>query len=60
MSDPIPFRPYTHRHAAGLDTPVYGSTRKRHPTQRLHKIPHTITETSGPRFSPARFPPRWT
>ena len=56
MSDPIPFRPYTTGTQPDYDTPEYGSTRKRHPLQRLQKLPHTITETTGPSFSPARFP----
>jgi protocatechuate 3,4-dioxygenase beta subunit len=31
-----------------LDTPAYGSTRLRHPTQSLLVIPHTVTEMTGP------------
>ncbi len=56
MSDPVPFRPYTPGTQPDYDTPAYGSTRKRHPRQRLQPLPHTITETTGPSFSPARFP----
>src|SRR5262249_41783582 len=39
------------------DAPSYGSTHQRHPKQRLAPLPHTITETTGPRFSPKHFPP---
>ncbi|MBU6498422.1 MAG: protocatechuate 3,4-dioxygenase subunit beta [Rhodospirillales bacterium] len=38
------------------DTPAYGSTRKRHPLHRPLAFAHTVTETTGPRFSPAQFP----
>jgi len=31
-----------------LDTPAYGSTRLRHPTQPPLVIPHTVTEMTGP------------
>ena len=37
------------------DTPSYGSTHLRHPTQPPLRIPQTVTETTGPRFTPARF-----
>jgi protocatechuate 3,4-dioxygenase, beta subunit len=39
------------------DTPSYGSTHLRHPAQPALRIPQTVTETTGPRFSPSRFPP---
>jgi protocatechuate 3,4-dioxygenase beta subunit len=57
MSDPIPFRPYAAGTQPSLDSPDYLGTRKRHPRHKLHKLPHTITETTGPVFSPALFPP---
>jgi protocatechuate 3,4-dioxygenase beta subunit len=57
MSDPIPFRPYAAGTQPSLDSPDYLGTRKRHPRHSLHKLPHTITETIGPAFSPALFPP---
>ena len=40
------------------DAPAYGSTRLRHPQQKLLRLPHTVTETSAPRFSPQRYPVR--
>ncbi|HTW70691.1 MAG TPA: protocatechuate 3,4-dioxygenase subunit beta [Acetobacteraceae bacterium] len=57
MSDPIPFRPYKPGTQPEYDTPAYGSTHKRHPKQALHALPQTVTETTGPRFSPLRFAP---
>jgi protocatechuate 3,4-dioxygenase beta subunit len=53
--DPVPFRPYVAGTQPDNDTPTYGSTRLRHPTQPRIKLPHTITEVTGPRFDPARF-----
>ncbi|MBO1074656.1 protocatechuate 3,4-dioxygenase subunit beta (plasmid) [Roseomonas marmotae] len=48
------------RPAAGTqppyDAPAYGSTRLRHPSQPLLRVPHTPTEASAPRFSPDRYP----
>ncbi len=56
MSDPTPYA----RHAAGsqppLDSPSYGSTHKRHPKQALIRAPHTLTETTSPRLTPAHHP----
>lgn len=57
MSDPVPFRPYAPGSQPSLDTPDYATTRKRHPLRAPIKIPHTVTETSGPVFSPTHFPP---
>src|SRR5579875_3786984 len=55
--DAIAFR----RPAAGAqppyDAPAYASTHKRRPLQQPVPLPHTITETTGPSFSPERFPP---
>ena len=56
MSDPVAFRPYATGSQPPYDVPAYRGTTKRHPMHALHKLPHTITETSGPHFSPARFP----
>src|SRR5207248_5538190 len=55
--DPLPFRPYAPGTQPPYDTPAYGSTQKRHPQESLVRVPHTITETAGPRFSAAHFPP---
>jgi protocatechuate 3,4-dioxygenase beta subunit len=40
--------PGTH---APLDSPEYGSTALRHPLRRLDRMPQTLTELTGPRFS---------
>ncbi len=57
MSDPAAFRPHAPGTQPPYDVPAYVGTTKRHPKQALHRMPQTITETSGPRFSPARFQP---
>jgi protocatechuate 3,4-dioxygenase, beta subunit len=57
MPDPVPYRPVTPGTQPPYDAPAYLGTIKRHPKQRLHPIPHTVTETTGPSFSAARFPP---
>jgi len=57
MTDPIPFRPYTPGTQPPYDAPAYLGTIKRHPKHKLHPLPHTITETTGPSFSASRFPP---
>ena len=57
MSDPIEYRPYVAGTQPPLDLPPYRSTAKRHPLHAPLKLPHTVTETTGPRFSPALFPP---
>ena len=54
--DPLPFRPYERGTQPPYDAPAYGSTHKRHPQESLVRLPHTMTETAGPRFSPAHFP----
>jgi protocatechuate 3,4-dioxygenase beta subunit len=58
LSD-LPFRPYAPGSQPPLDTPSYGSTAKRHPSRPLVRLPmgQTVTETSAPRFDPARYPP---
>ena len=39
-----------------LNSPAYGSTQQRAPLAVPIPVPHTLTETSGPRLSPAHFP----
>ena len=56
MSETI-FRPYAPGTQPDNNTPEYRSTSLRHPTRPLLKIPQTITELTGPRFSSAHFPP---
>jgi protocatechuate 3,4-dioxygenase beta subunit len=55
--DPLPFRPYAPGTQPPYDTPAYGSTHRRHPQEGLVRLPYTITETTGPRFSTAHFAP---
>ena len=55
--DPVPFRPYAPGTQPPYDAPDYGSTHKRHPQEDLVRLPHTVTETTGPRFSAAQFLP---
>jgi protocatechuate 3,4-dioxygenase beta subunit len=57
MSDPVPFAPYAAETQPALDSPDYVGTRKRHPRLAPVKLPHTITETSGPSFATDLFPP---
>ena len=57
VRDPVPFRPYAPGTQPPYDAAAYGSTHKRHPQENLVRLPHTITEISGPRFAPAQFPP---
>jgi len=54
--DPIPFRPFSPGTQPPYDAPAYLSTRARHPARPLVTAPHTVTETTGPRFTPSRFP----
>ncbi len=56
MADPIPFRPAVPATQPPYDLPDYAGTIKRHPLQPLHRLDATVTETTGPRFSPALFP----
>jgi len=56
VRDPVPFRAYQPGTQPPYDAPAYGSTHKRHPQESLVRLPHTITETTGPRFNPAHFP----
>ena len=41
---------------APMDSPGYGSTARRHATHAPIAIPHTLTETSAPRFTPSAYP----
>jgi protocatechuate 3,4-dioxygenase beta subunit len=52
----IPFRPFVPDTQPPLDAPAYGSTHLRHPKRPLRRLPQTISETTGPRFTPALFP----
>jgi protocatechuate 3,4-dioxygenase beta subunit len=54
--DALPFRPFAAGTQPDYDVPAYLSTHKRHPRQAPLRVPHTVTETGGPRFSPARHP----
>jgi protocatechuate 3,4-dioxygenase, beta subunit len=54
-TEATPFRPIVAGSQPTNDTPSYGSTHLRHPTQPPLRIPHTLTETSGPHFAAARF-----
>jgi protocatechuate 3,4-dioxygenase beta subunit len=51
------FRPPAAGTQPDYDVPAYGSTVKRHPRQALLRVPHTVTEATGPHFSASRFPP---
>jgi protocatechuate 3,4-dioxygenase beta subunit len=53
MPDPTQFRPYAPGTQPPYDAPAYRGTIKRHPKQKLHSLPHTITETTGPRCLPS-------
>ncbi|TCZ53639.1 protocatechuate 3,4-dioxygenase subunit beta [Roseicella aquatilis] len=57
MSDPLPFRPFPAGTQPPLDHAAYGSTQHRHPKRALRRLPHTVTETTGPAFAPEHFPP---
>lgn len=57
MGDTIDFRPYAPGTQPPYDLPGYLGTHKRHPKHAPHKMPPTITETTGPSFSAERFPP---
>ena len=57
MSAVIAFRPAAAGTQPEYDAPAYRSTHKRHPLRRPVKFAHTVTEATGPQFSPAQFPP---
>jgi len=52
----LPFRPYAPGSQPDNDAPSYRSTQFRHPGRNLLKIPQTLTERTGPVFTPDRFP----
>jgi protocatechuate 3,4-dioxygenase beta subunit len=51
-----PFREITPGTQPPNDFPAYGSTHKRHPKRPLLRIPQTVTEITGPRFSRTQYP----
>ncbi|MGH7212565.1 MAG: hypothetical protein ACREF1_14025, partial [Acetobacteraceae bacterium] len=54
--DLTPFRAPVPGTQPNNNAPEYGSTHKRHPKQAPIAIPHTLTEITGPCFSPAHYP----
>src|SRR5579885_1105976 len=56
MTALAPLRPIPPEADPPYDAPAYRSTEKRHPTHKLLPWAHTVTELTGPHFSPARFP----
>ena len=58
MTDPVPFRPLSPGTQPPYDAPAYRGTIKRHPKQKLHPLPQTITEPPG-RASREPVFPRW-
>lgn len=56
MPDPTPYARPLPGTQPPLDSPAYGSTRSRAPLLAPIRAPHTLTEASSPRLSPAHFP----
>jgi len=56
MSDTVPFRPFAAGTQPPLDHAAYTSTLLRHPTRKLRPLAQTVSETTGPNFTPALFP----
>jgi protocatechuate 3,4-dioxygenase beta subunit len=52
-----PFRPSMPGTQPDNDTPSYRSTHLRHPAKPAIRIPQTVTELQGPRFTAEKFPP---
>jgi protocatechuate 3,4-dioxygenase beta subunit len=54
----MPLRPFVPGSQPLLDSPIYGSTAKRHPGHALVRLPmgQTVTEMTAPRFDAARYP----
>ena len=50
------FRPFAAGTQPPLDHHAYGSTHLRHPKRALRKLAQTISDTTGPHFTPALFP----
>lgn len=57
MNDMTDFRPAAPGTQPPYDAGEYRSTGLRHPKRPLVRVPHTVTELSGPRFDPEKFPP---
>jgi len=57
VSETLPFAPFAPATQPDLDSPDYVGTRRRHPLRAPVPMPQTVTETTGPRFSTAHFPP---
>lgn len=57
MNDPAPFRPPSAGSQPAYDVASYGSTKLRHPSRALLRIPTTLTEATGPAFNPRQFAP---
>ena len=57
MTETAPFSPLAQDTQPAYDTPSYASTRLRHPTRPLLRIPQTVTETTAPVFTPDTFAP---
>ncbi len=57
MNDPLLFRPAQPGTQPDNNSPQYRSTGARHPKQPLLAWPHTVTEATGPQFTPAQFAP---
>ncbi len=57
MPDPIGYRRPDPATQPPYDLRAYGSTRPRHPKQPLVRVPHTLSEVTGPRMSPAWYAP---
>ncbi len=51
------FRPIAADSQPANDTPAYGSTHLRHPQRPALRIPHTVTEMTGPIFAASRLAP---
>lgn len=56
-ADDAAFRPLQPGSQPPNDAPDYGSTHLRHPTRPALRIPHSVTETTGPHLSARHFPP---
>jgi protocatechuate 3,4-dioxygenase beta subunit len=57
ITDTTPFKPVVPETQPPNDTPTYGSTHLRHPKRPALRIPHSVTETTGPQFPPSLFNP---
>lgn len=57
MSTVIAYRPAAAGTQPQYDAPAYRSSQKRHPLRQPLRVAHTVTETTGPRFSQEQFPP---